>query len=51
MYRLTLDENAKKDVKKDLKETQQELMIDLALKTKDFLEKLKAETRKNKVQM
>ena len=51
MYRLTLDENAKNDAKKDLKETQQELMIDLALKTKDFLEKLKTETRKNKVQM
>jgi len=46
-----LDENAKKDAKKDLKETQQELMIDLALKTNDFLKKLKAETKKNKVQM
>ncbi|MGY5143355.1 MAG: hypothetical protein ACW9XH_02630 [Candidatus Nitrosopumilus sp. bin_32a] len=40
-----------KDPKKELKETQQELMIDLALKTNSFLEKLKAETKKNRVQM
>jgi len=37
------------DVKKALKETQQEVMIDLALKTNNFLEKLKAETKKNRV--
>ena len=50
-----MDDAAKKksqeDVKKALKETQQEVMIDLALKTNDFLKKLKAETKKNKVQM
>jgi hypothetical protein len=40
-----------KDPKKELKETQQELMMDLTLKTNSFLEKLKAETKKNKVQM
>ena len=42
---------ADKDPKKELKETQQELMMDIALKTKIFLEKLKAETKKNKVRM
>lgn len=40
-----------KDPKKELKETQQELMIDLALRTNSFLEKLKAETKKNRVSM
>jgi len=40
-----------KDAKKDLKETQQEVMIDFALKTNKFLEKLKAETKKNRVQI
>jgi hypothetical protein len=40
-----------KDTKKELKETQQEIMMDLALKTNKFLEKLKAETNKNRVQM
>jgi len=42
---------ADKDPKKELKETQQELMIDIALKTSNFLEKLKAETKKNRVRM
>jgi hypothetical protein len=40
-----------KDHKKDLKETQQEVMMDLALKTNTFLEKLKSETKKNRVQI
>ena len=40
-----------KDPKKDLKETQQEVMMDLALKTNTFLEKLKAGTKKNRIQM
>jgi len=44
-----LDKNSKEDTKKKLKETQQEVMMDLALKTNIFLEKLKAETKKNKV--
>ena len=39
-----------KDSKKELKETQQEIMIELALKTNMFLEKLKKETKKNRVQ-
>jgi hypothetical protein len=39
MNLLALDENTKKDTKKDLKETQQEVMIDLAIKTNNFLEK------------
>lgn len=39
------------DVKKELKETQQEVMIDLAIKTNNFLEKLKEETKKNRVRM
>ncbi len=36
------------DTKKDLKEAQQEVMIDLAIKTNNFLEKLKTETKKNR---
>jgi hypothetical protein len=39
-----------KDSKKELKETQQEIMAELAVKTNVFLEKLKKETRKNRVQ-
>ena len=39
-----------KDSKKELKETQQEIMMELALKTNAFLEKLKNETKKNRVQ-
>jgi|GEM_PF-7040474 len=38
------------DSKKELKDTQQEIMIDLAVKTNNFLEKLKAETKKNRVE-
>ena len=45
------NEESKKDVKKELREEQQEGMMDLALKTNSFLEKLKAETKKNRVQM
>jgi len=40
-----------KDPKKELKETQQEIMIDLTLKTSNFLEKLKAQAKKDRVQM
>ena len=45
------DKESKTDVKKELKEEEQEVMIDLVLKTNSFLEKLKAETKKNRVQM
>jgi hypothetical protein len=38
-----------KDSKKELKETQQEIMMELALKTNVFLEKLKKETRRNRI--
>ena len=38
-----------KNPKKAFKETQQEVMIDLAVKTNNFFEKLKAETKKNRV--
>ncbi|MGY5147390.1 MAG: hypothetical protein ACW9W4_05280 [Candidatus Nitrosopumilus sp. bin_7KS] len=40
-----------KDFKKELKETQQEIMLNLTLKTNMLLEKLKAENKKNRVQM
>ncbi len=45
------ENDSKKDVKQELREEQQEVMMDLALKTNSFLEKLKAETKKNRVQM
>jgi hypothetical protein len=38
-----------KDSKKELKETQQEIMMELALKTNAFLEKLKKETKRNRI--
>jgi hypothetical protein len=38
-----------KDSKKELKETQQEIMMELALKTNVFLEKLKKETKRNRI--
>ncbi len=41
-----LKKEKQSDVKKELKETQQEVMIDLTLKTNEFLEKLKAEAKK-----
>jgi hypothetical protein len=40
-----------KDPKKELKETQQEVMMDLKIKTSSFLEKLKEQTKKDRVQM
>jgi len=40
-----------KDLKKELRETEQEVMIDLKLKTDAFLKKLKEQTRKNRVTM
>ena len=49
--RISLDKNSKIDVKKELKETQQEVMIDLAVKTNSFLERLKEQAKKNRVQM
>ena len=39
------------DVKKELRETQQEVMADLAIKTNNFLEKLKEQAKKDRVQM
>jgi len=50
-----LDEHAKKDSKmdskKELRETQQEVMVDLAIKTNNFLERLKEQAKKDRVQM
>jgi hypothetical protein len=40
-----------KDHNKELKETQQEVMIDLKIKTNSFLEKLKEQAKKDRVQM
>ena len=39
-----LKKEKQSDVKKELKETQQEVMIDLTLKTNEFLEKLKVKS-------
>jgi len=36
-----------RDPKKELKETQQEVMMDLKIKTNDFLRKLKEQKGKN----
>jgi len=41
----------KKDPVKELRETEQEVMLDLKLKTDEFLKKLKACHAKNRVQM
>jgi len=46
-----LDDDSKTDVKKELKETQQEVMIELAVKTNSFLERLKEQTKKDRVRM
>lgn len=40
-----------KDQKKELRETEQEVMMDLKLKTDAFLKKLKEQARKNRVTM
>lgn len=40
-----------KDLKKELRETEQEVMIDLKLKTDASLKKLKEQARKNRVTM
>ena len=40
-----------KDPKKEFKETQQEVMIDLAIKTNSFLERLKEQAKKDRVRM
>lgn len=47
--RIVLIEN--KDLKKELRETEQEVMIDLKLKTDASLKKLKEQARKNRVTM
>jgi hypothetical protein len=39
------------DPKKELRETEQEVMIELKLKTDEFLKKLRDQTRKNRVRM
>ncbi|EIJ66035.1 hypothetical protein BD31_I0036 [Candidatus Nitrosopumilus salaria BD31] len=39
------------DPEKELRETEQEVMIELKLKTDEFLKKLRDQTRKNRVQM
>ena len=39
------------DANKDLKDTQQEMMIELKLKTSKFLKKLKEQSRNTKVEM
>jgi ABC-type uncharacterized transport system substrate-binding protein len=43
------DEDNKKDTQKELKETQQEVMIDLKIKTNRFLTKLKEQSNKNRL--
>ena len=40
-----------KDSKKELKDTQQEVMIELKLKTSEFLKKFKEAQEKNRVKM
>lgn len=40
-----------KDLKKELRDTEQEVIIDLKLKTDAFLKKLKEQARKNRVSM
>jgi len=40
-----------KDVQRDLKEEEQEVMIELKLKTNEFLKKLKEQTKKDRVRM
>ena len=40
-----------KDAKKELKDTQQEVMIELKLKTSEFLKKLKEKSKKTRVEM
>ena len=46
-----MDESNKNDNPKELKETQQEVMIDLKIKTNRFLTKLKEQTSKDRVKM
>jgi len=41
----------KEDPAKELRETEQEVMLNLKLKTDEFLKKLKAYQAKNRVQM
>jgi len=48
---ILLDEDNKKDNQKELKETQQEVMIDLKIRTNRFLTKLKEQTNKDRVKM
>jgi len=45
------DISKKDDPSRELRETQQEIMIDLKIKTDEFLKRLKAHTAKNRVQM
>ncbi len=40
-----------KDLKKELRDTEQEVIIDLKLKTDAFLKKLKEQAGKNRVSM
>ena len=40
-----------KDVKKELKDTEQELMLELKIKTERFLKKLKEQSKKSRVKM
>ena len=40
-----------KDVKKELKDTEQELMLELKIKTNEFLKKLKTQSKKDRVRM
>ena len=45
------DTEVKTDAKMELKETEQEVMIELKIKTNEFLEKFKEQNRKNRIQM
>ena len=40
-----------KDAKKELKDTQQEIMMELKLKTSEFLKKLKEQSKNTRVEM
>ena len=44
-------DNDEKDVKKELKETQQEVMIELKLKTDKFLAKFKEQAKRSRLRV
>ena len=46
-----MEEESRSDTKKELRETEQEVMIELKLKTNEFLKKFKAHADRNRVKM